>query len=278
MSKGEKVKLTYAEEDDPFLKKLVIETIEFLTGRPRLERLYNEAHAIENIEHAERWKAVLDKLELNIRYSKQQLSKIPKDVPLVLIANHPFGVVDGLTFGYLAALARPNFKILVNGVLEHDHMLQAYLLPVDFRETREAMKTNINTKNEAIKMLNEGGTIVIFPSGGVATASKVFNKPTDFEWKNFLLKLIHKPKSTVVPLYFHGRNSRLFHIASFINMNLRLGLLLNEIRNKMGKNVDVTIGEPIAYETMAQIPRKELLAFLRKETMKLEHHHNYEEE
>lgn len=270
MKEKENVKLSYAEDTDPFLKKAFIEGIEFLTGRKKIERLYNEAHEVKGLTHVSLWKTVLDKLEVNIKYDKKQLDKIPKEGPMVMIANHPYGVVDGLTFGYLAALARPSFKILVNGVLQHDHMLEDYLLPVDFRETREAMMININTKNEAIKILKEGGTILIFPGGGVSTADKVFNEPDDFEWKRFVIKLIHKSKATVVPLFFHGRNSRLFHFASFVSLSFRLGLLLNEIRNKMGKDIKVNIGNPIPYEEMAKIKdRQELLNHLRKVTYSL---------
>lgn len=270
MKEKEHVKLTYAEDTDPFFKKAFIESIEFLTGRKKIERLYNEAHEIKDLSHIDLWKTVLDKLEVNIKYDKAQLDKIPKTKPVVMIANHPYGVVDGLTFGYLAALARPNFKILVNGVLQHDHMLEEYLLPVDFRGTREAMMININTKNEAIRILNEGGTILIFPGGGVSTADKVFNEPDDFEWKRFLIKLIHKSKATVVPLFFHGRNSRLFHFASFVSLSFRLGLLLNEIRNKIGKDIKVSIGDPIPFEEMAKIKnRQELLTHLRKITYEL---------
>ena len=270
MKEKEHVKLTYAEETDPFLKKAFIESIEFLTGRKRIERLYNEAHEIKNLSHIGLWKTVLDKLEINVEYDKRQLAKVPKEKPVVMIANHPYGVVDGLTFGYLAALARPSFKILVNGVLQHDHMLQDYLLPVDFRETREAMMININTKNEAIKILKEGGTILIFPGGGVSTADKVFNEPDDFEWKRFVIKLIYKSKATVIPLFFHGRNSRMFHFASFVSLSFRLGLLLNEIRNKIGKTIKVSIGDPIPFEEMAKIKnRQELLDYLRKVTYEL---------
>jgi putative hemolysin len=270
MKEKKHIKLTYAEDSDPFFKKAFIESIEFLTGRKRIERLYNEAHAVKDIKHVDLWKTVLDKLEVNIKYDKNQLAKIPKEGAVVMISNHPFGVVDGLTFGYLAALARPSFKILVNGVLQHDHMLADYLLPVDFRTTREAMMININTKNEAIKILKEGGTILIFPAGGVSTADKVFNEPDDFEWKRFVVKLIHKSKATVVPLFFHGRNSRLFHFASFVSLSFRLGLLLNEVRNKMGKDIKVSIGDPISFEEMAKIKdRQELLQYLRNKTYEL---------
>jgi putative hemolysin len=274
MEEKEYVKLTYAEKTDPFLKKVFIESIEFLTGRKTIERLYNEAHAVKGLNHIGLWKTVLDKLEVNIKYDKNQIAKIPKEGPLVMVANHPFGVVDGLTFGYLAALARPNFKILVNGVLHHDHMLEDYLLPVDFRETKEATMININTKNEAIRILKSGGTILIFPAGGVSTANKIFNEATDFEWKRFVIKLIHKSKATVVPLFFHGQNSRLFHFASFFSLSYRLGLLLNEIRNKMGKDIKVAVGDPIPFEIMAAIKdRQELLNYLRTTTYQLKEQH-----
>lgn len=266
----EKVKLTYAQEEDPWWKKFFIESVEYLTGRGHLERLYNEAHAIDGIQHEELWKTVLDKLELNLIYDEEKLNNIPSEGPVVMIANHPYGVVDGLIFGYLAALRRKKFKILVNGALQNDHMLNDYLLPVDFRETKEAMMINIQTKNNAIKMLQENGCILIFPGGGVMTAPKVFDKPVDYEWKRFVLKLISKSKASVVPIYFHGYNSKLFHLASFISMNFRAGMLLNEIRNKIGKDIKISIGDPLPYEELSKINRKELVGYLQKATYKLE--------
>lgn len=263
------VKLTYTDSGDPFWKKWLIRTIEYATGKPLIERLYNEIED-SGATPEQLWTLALEKLRVTPEYDPAKIEKIPAEGPLVLIANHPFGVVDGLILGMLAARTRPAFSMLVNEVLNRNNRIARFLLPVDFRETREAMQINIATRNEAVRRLKNGEAIAIFPAGGVATSHGFWGKAHDLEWKIFVVKLIREARATVVPLYFHGQNSRLFQIVSQFSLNLRLGLLLHEMRNKMGKPVRVTVGDPILFEEMEGIrERKVLLEWLRERTMGL---------
>jgi putative hemolysin len=265
-----KARLTYVSEDDPLLKRLVINSIEFATGRKKLEKLYTQVRS-EKPPPEKVWEAVLGKLEVEVLYDEEKLHRIPKEGPLVLIANHPFGVVDGLIFGYLLSKVRQDFHVLVNEVLYREEILRQFLLPIDFRNTKEAMQTNISSRNRALEELKNGGAIAIFPAGGVATSPKPLKgKAKDLEWKNFVLKLIKQQDVQIVPLFFHGQNSRLFQVVSHINLNLRLSLLLNEVRNKMGDRIQVEIGSPISPEELNAIKeRSQILAFLRRKTYEL---------
>jgi len=265
-----KAKLTYASSDDPLLKRLVIKSIEFATGRKKLEKLYTQVRAEKPTQDAA-WDAVLGKLEVEVQYENEKLARIPKEGSLIIIANHPFGVVDGLIFGHLISKVRKDFKVLVNEVLYREEILRHHLLPIDFRTTKEAMQTNINSRNEALKILKSGGAVAIFPAGGVATAPKPLKgKAEDLEWKKFVLKMIQQSDADVIPLFFHGQNSRLFQLVSHINMNLRLSLLLNEVRNKMGRQIKVEIGKVIPNTILKEFKdRNELLAYLRKKTYEL---------
>jgi putative hemolysin len=209
-------------------------------------------------------------LDINLCFDGYPILEIPREGPLIFIANHPFGVVDGLALGEIISIVRPEFAILVNAVLCRNPQLDPFLLPIDFREISEAMKTNIRTRKEALDRLSRGEAIAIFPSGGVATAPFPGKEPVDLEWKRFLIKLVTQSKATVVPLYFHGKNSFWFQLASFLHMNLRLGLLLFEVKNKIGKTLFVTIGNPIPpiqWQTKNAI--SELLPFLREQTLSL---------
>ena len=265
-----KARLTYASEDDPLLKKLVINSIEFATGRKKLEKLYTQVRA-EKPAPDRVWESVLSKLEVTVEFDENKLKNIPKEGPLVLIANHPFGVVDGLIFGYLISKVRKDFHVLVNEVLYREEILRQFLLPIDFRTTREALQVNISSRNRALEELRAGGAIAIFPAGGVATSPKPLKgKAEDLEWKKFVLKLIKQQGTQVVPLFFHGQNSRLFQLVSHINMNLRLSLLLNEVRNKMGRQIKVEVGSPIPPELLrSKKDSSELLLLLRKKTYEL---------
>ncbi|MEO1049319.1 MAG: lysophospholipid acyltransferase family protein [Bacteroidota bacterium] len=262
-------KLTYSDPNDPRLKQLLIKSIELATGRMTLEKRYNEIldadPAPEDI-----WGIALNKLALRLDFDDNQLNKIPKSGPIIFIANHLFGVVDGLAMGYLVSLLHKRFKFLVNAVLCRDEKLNQFLLPVDFAPSKAAQKTNIETRAKAMDCLAKDIPIVIFPSGGVATAPKFWKKAEDLEWKLFVIKLIRKSKATVIPIYFHGQNSRLFQVVSQFSLDLRLALLLNEVRNKMGKSITVNIGDPITYEDMELYQDKSaLLRFLRSRVFSL---------
>lgn len=161
--------LTYSSPDDPLLKRLLINAVEVATGRPRLMRMYDEVKA-RNLPSSALWKGLLDKLEVRLLYDKAQLDKAPAEGPLVFVANHPFGLLDGLIMGYLAAQVRPRFTVLVNEVLTREQALGEYLLPIDFRETKAAARINLETRAKAMERLMSGEALAIFPSGGVATS------------------------------------------------------------------------------------------------------------
>lgn len=264
-------KLTYVSPDDPKWKQFIIRTMELFTGYKTVEKRYNEIQAMD-IEPIRLWGETLKKLEISMDYNPQQLAKIPKEGSLVLIANHPFGVVDGLILGNLTSMVRKEFLFLVyDSLCQQDERINQFLLPVDFRATKEALRTNIQTRKEAIKRLDEGGTLLIFPAGGVSTAPKGFGKAEDLEWKRFVVKVIQRSKATIVPVFFHGQNSRMFHIVSQFSAPMRLGMLIHEVKNKMGKTLKVEIGNPIHFEQLAHIKdRQAFLDHLKAQVYQLE--------
>lgn len=261
--------ISYSSPQDPLIKRIVINSIEMATGRRSIEMAYQELKKME-IHDAQIWQHIFPLLDIAFDYSEADLLKIPSSGPIVLIANHPFGVVDGLFLGLLLSKRREDFKIIVNSVLCREPMLGKYMLPIDFSETKAALQTNISTRNTALSDLSDHKAIAIFPSGGVATAPTMLSKSVnDLEWKNFIIKILKVSKATVIPVFFHGRNSQLFQIASHINANLRLGLLLHEINNKRGKKLKVEIGNPIEPESVKDLKPKELLSFLKNATFDL---------
>ncbi len=261
--------LTYVSELDPRWKQHLMNVLELATGRQRLATRYEHLQRLD-LAPADVWGKALELLEVGFRFSGLPLADIPREGPLVIIANHPFGVVDGLIMGHLAASTRPAFSMLVNAVLGgQDPRIEANLLPVDFAETKEAARINIATRQTALERLQRGEAIVIFPSGGVATAPGVLGKAEELPWKRFTAQLIQKSKATVLPVHFHGQNSFLFHLASKIGPAWRLGLLLREVRNKMGTTINVTIGAPILPSQLSATTRDEILEQLYAATIAL---------
>ncbi|MCR9141206.1 MAG: lysophospholipid acyltransferase family protein [bacterium] len=262
-------RLSYAAPKDSKLKRGLMELIEIVTGRPKLDRLYKSLDPESDLNI---WEQIVKVLEIDVDFDQERLNILPAegDGPLVIVANHPFGVVDGILICYLASLRRKNFKILTNNVLCAIPGVEQYFLPVEFSTTREAIDLNVRTRQEALTSLDRGEAILIFPGGAVSTAKKPFGVAEDPDWNPFTSKLILKSKAKVVPIFFAGQNSRLFQIASHINPSLRLSLLLNEITNKIGTKIRVRIGDAISHEELKNFPtRKELMSFLRDHTYSL---------
>ncbi len=191
--------------------------------------------------------------------------------PVVFVANHPFGVLDGIVLCWLASQLRPDLRMLVHSLLCQPPELREVFLPIDFGPTEEARATTLRARANALQWLREGHAIGVFPGGSVATSQKPFSGAAlDPAWHPFIAKLIVNTRATVVPVYFAGQNSRLFQIASHFNYTARLSLLFRETARRIGGRVDVAIGEPIAFADLAAFEsRRDLLLELRRRTMAL---------
>jgi len=254
---------SYATEDDPRLKRLLIRAVERMSGQPHLKRLYDE-HRSNRPAGENFWMAAIRSLELEVVFNEDALQRLPSKGSLVIVANHPFGVLDGLIISYLTSKVREDFIVLTNSVLYQAEEIRSHLLPIDFAETKEALGTNLKSRAQAKAHLIKGGCLVIFPAGGASTAPKPWSRrAVDAEWKNFTLRLIVGAKTPVVPVYFAGQNSRLFQIASHISMTLRLSLFFKEVYDKIGSEIHVRIGDVIPYEKLEKIDRKRLMEHLR---------------
>jgi len=261
---------SYANADDKRLRRLLIRAIERMTGQPHLKRLYEE-YRHNPIAGETFWESAVRHLQLKINVNDDALAAVPRQGPLVIVANHPFGVLDGVVVSYLVSKVRDDFLVLTNSVLYRAEEIRRYLLPVDFSETKDALETNIRSRAQAKLHLAKGGCLVVFPAGGASTTPKPWSRrAVDAEWKNLTARLILQAKSPVVPVYFAGQNSRLFQIASHINMTLRLSLFFKEVYDKIGSEIFVRIGRVIPFEDLAPLDRKDVMEMLRHETYALE--------
>lgn len=263
---------SYANHDDPALKRLAIRTIERVTGQPRLERLYLTNQRWPRAGESF-WDAAVRQLGLQVEHDPARLAALPASGPVVVVANHPFGVLDGIVLSHLIARRRSDFKVLTHNALYRAPEVRPFILPIDFAPTPAAALTTLRSRADALQLLRDGGCLAAFPSGTVSTAKTPFaREAVDCEWKPFTARAIMQSRATVVPVYFAGQNSRLFQVASHVNEMLRLALLFHEVRNKMGRVVSVRIGAPIAYAELAAIgDRHALIDHLRRLTYALAH-------
>ena len=252
---------SYATREDPPVKRAIIRLVETVTGQPRLKQLYldNQRRPLPGESF---WKAAVRKLELDVRFDAAALARIPKTGPVVVVANHPFGVLDGIVISWLVEQARPDFVVLTNAVLMRAPEVHDFVLPIDFSETPEAMETNLKSRAAARAKLEEGGVVVVFPAGAVSTApDRLGRRPAvDARWQPFVAQLIQRSKATVAPIWFGGQNSRLFQITSHVSMTLRLSLIFHEVKTRIGAVLPVEIGAPIPYADLAGFKDRQALS------------------
>ncbi len=255
----QKPSLSYVQPNDKAMVKLVIDRLEIAMGRQKLESVYHQLKD-QPFDIRTFFKNAIDAGSLNINHRGLTPSEIRTQGPLIFVANHPFGIVDGMVLCDIAAQVRGDLRIMIHAALCKDEDLAPYFLPVDFNETKHAIKTNIRSKQLALEAISNDVPLLIFPAGMVSTARKFgFGSVKDAPWTTFAAKLIRQSKATVVPIHFHGRNSRKFHIASHIALPLRTGLLMHEALNKFGGSLDVTIGNPIAWTDLQHYEHRQEL-------------------
>lgn len=250
--------------------RAMVRLMENATGRLSLIRRA-EGYETEVAEGRDFWEVIVERYGLGLEVMGGSLDNLPKDGPLIVIANHPYGILDGIIMGHILSVVRGDFRILANSVFRKAQELDKIILPVNFDETKEAVQQNIATRKEALSYLGQGGCIGIFPGGTVATAERPFGTPMDPGWRTFTARLIAKSNATVVPIYFDGHTSRLFQLASHLHYTLRLGLLIKEFRKRVDTPVRVVIGEPIPRSEIDARAKdaRAMMDFLRKATYEL---------
>ena len=279
--------LSYANAAHARLTRWFIRSVEGLSGRDRYAAIYDLWRNSIAPTGERVFGQMLQLIEVGVRSEGQWPPEPLPNGPLVIVANHPFGIGDGIAILSLAEqLGRP-FRVMIAADLLKIREMEPYALPVDFSETKQALKNNLAVRHEAVRLLKEGVTIVVFPGGGVATAPKGFGKAEDLPWKIFPARLIQDAQASVIPMHFSGQNGRLFHLVSRpmhlaghearlprlvgrVALTLRLSLLIHEFTRLSGKTINVRIGRTLSWAELEPLrDRKELLQYLQRTVLGL---------
>lgn len=267
----DKRKLSYASTFTDPKKILAIRTLEWLTGKVTLLRRIRKFEKAGVKEGLEFWSQALKEMGIELQTPAEQVDNIPATGPLIVVANHPHGMVDGMVMAELIARKRGDFLILTRSLLSGVKEISKYMLPVPFPHEENSFAESLAMRKKAMEHLNNGGVIILFPAGEVASSQAFFGPAIESEWNPFTAKMIQRSGAEVLPIFFPGQNSRLYQIANKISATMRQGLLLHEVVHSLNKPQAPVVGttlDPDSLKKWSSNPRG-FMAWLREHTLSL---------
>jgi putative hemolysin len=247
-----------------------------LLGLRRVDTLINSEGETRSLPER-----LLSRLAVTYRIGERDLRQIPRSGPVVIVANHPFGILEGVVLATVLARVRPDVRILANELLAVIPEIQDLLIPVDMAGGSSAARSNASSLRRSIEFLHGGGCLVVFPAGEVSHFQPRKRVITDSEWHTTVARIMEtvSRKGTAVsavPIYIRGSNSLLFQALGLIHPRLRTMLLAHELVNKRNRLVELRIGSPIASRKLLEIPTsKERTEYLRWRTYLLANRPGY---
>ena len=265
--------LSYASTfEDPW-KSRMISVMELLTGKLKILGMIRKFEKRGAPSGQAFWRAALDTMGIDLTTPQSQLDLIPNEGPVIVVANHPHGMVDGMIFADLIGRVRPDYRILTRSLLTSiDEVAGSFMIPVPFPHDPEAQRKGVEMRAKAMAHLKAGGVVALFPSGVVATSETWWGPAVEAEWNVFTAKMIRRSGAQVVPMKFPGQNSRAYQIANKLSPMLRQGLLVHEIVHSCNKPQAPIVGAPIPQfeiDARADDPRG-FMEWLRARTLELD--------
>ncbi len=208
----------------------------------KLNKLYEELRDEKGIDFIDK---LIEKLELDYEVREDELKRIPREGPFITVSNHPFGGVDGMLLIKVISGIRPDIRIMANFLMQRIDPVAEFFLPVNPFEKRKDRASSLAGIKMAIQHVQEGKVLGLFPAGEVSSYNQDNFGKTDRQWQTSAIKMIRNAKVPVVPVYFEGTNSRIFHILGLIHPSLRTVKLASEMFNKKHRKIRIRIGHPI---------------------------------
>lgn len=219
---------------------------------------------------------ITDEFNIDLQVDGMQYLEQFKEGPFITVSNHPFGSLDGIALIYIVSRVRPQYKVMVNMILNRISAMRPNFIAVDQAASADADKrrVSVNGVREALSMLKNGQPVGFFPAGAIGMTDKdgiIVDRP----WQPVVLQIIQKAKVPVIPIYFHGNNSRFFNFLGHHCVPLRTAMLVRELFRKKNKPMHVTIGPPVSVEKQAEFGKdyEALGWYLRMQTYDLSGRH-----
>ena len=217
------------------------------------------------------WSKAVRHMGIRIDTPPEEIARIPATGAVVVVANHPHGLVDGMIMAELVSRIRPDFRILTRSLLTGIPEIEEFMIPVPFPHEENSRELGLQMRDLTMAHLANQGVVILFPAGRVAASETWFGPAIEQEWNLFTHKMVAKSGATILPIHFTGQNSRAYQIANKLAATLRQGLLLYEIRRALFKPQRPHVGHPIQASELDNWkgnPRG-FLAWLREHTLGL---------
>ncbi|MBS1945167.1 MAG: lysophospholipid acyltransferase family protein [Bacteroidetes bacterium] len=258
MNPAELAKASHMKQGDPRIALLAE-----VSGLKRLERFYNE---IEMKPGEDFISALFAHLDLRLEVDPADLERVPASGGVAIVANHPYGAIDGLALLHVLRHRRPDLKVMANFMLQQLEPLRDRFIGVNPFE-QLAARSSFQGMRQAAQHLADGGALGVFPAGEVSSYRKEVDAVADPRWKTPVIKLIRHAGVPVVPLWFDGANSLVFQILGMVHPSLRTLQLPREMLRMHGRSVRLRIGNPLTDKELARFTSMDDLArFLRAKT------------
>ncbi|MDK9701059.1 MAG: lysophospholipid acyltransferase family protein [bacterium] len=213
----------------------------------------------------------LESLYVKFQANAQDIKRVPKTGSLLVVANHPFGMIEGLGLFNVLQQIRPDVKFLANQMLERVPETKDFCIYVDPFSSDSSIANNLSGIREAIRWLKEGGVLVVFPAGEVASWQTTTRKVTEPVWQTTVARLQRIAQAPVLPIYIDGKNSFSFHVAGILHPILRTALLPRQFLNKRNQTVRLAIGNVIPNRKLRTYSNdSQMMESLRERTLFLE--------
>lgn len=209
---------------------------------------------------------LLKKMNVNLELSGASIETYPTSGPIIFMANHPYGLVDGFALDHLLTRIRPEGFLMGTYILGEIPEFTKRLILVDPLKKRKRQSLNVKSWRKAYRMMSGGGALVVFPAGGVSHYHWGKNAVADRDWNPHIATLARKTGATIVPIFVHGRNSLSFQLCGMISPNLQNLLIFKELSKMKNRKLEITLGRHLPADRWSHISNdKDLINHFRKE-------------